>query len=87
MGVGHTGGVRDRQGPPELAPGRASEGRKVRLKQDEHAAAAQTRSGERRGELARMMGVVVDDGDPPLLAEKLEAAADARETGEHGLSG
>src|SRR3972149_10277872 len=59
--------------------------RQVGLEENEPPAAPQARGGERRGELARMVGVVVDDRDAPLLADRLEATAGAGEPGEHVL--
>ena len=64
----------------------------MRLEHDAHAGPARWTISDAvptdRGDLGRVVGVVVDDGDPVDLAAHLEAAAgptEPGEPGEHGL--
>ena len=59
----------------------------MRLEEHEHAAGRPlARRGDGGGDLARMVGVVVDDRDAALLADELEAPARAAEAREHRLA-
>ncbi len=81
--LGDARGVGGRQRSAELAGEVARPGGKVRLEEDEHPLRAElARGGDRRGELGRVVRVVVVDPNASGLARELEPARRAAEAAE-----
>ena len=82
----HAGAVSSGQRRPELEREMPRAGVEVRLEEHEHASLSPL-AGRRqqRRDLARMMGVVVDDRHAAALADELEPARRAAEVRQHAL--
>ena len=84
--LGDADGVGGRERGAELARQVSRPRVEVRLEEHEHAAVRPlARRRDRRGDLARVVRVVVDDRDAAALADELETATGAAEAREHGL--